>query len=1340
MVFLFFIPFRMNIFAYMNIEKHIRYISLVLLLSLFVGIGPLALHSQSQHVAKQITNINGLPNNSINCFGEDARNLLWIGTWDGLCSYDGRDFRVFRYNRNDKGSIANNVIRQVVRQNSEYMWFSTNGGVSRWSEPEQKFDNFSPGSGSPQVMPGYLVTALPNGDIICCVRGEGYWMFNADKMQFEAIKSAASTNIVGLYSDRNGYMYTLTLGRKVERYSVGNAQISKQGDIEARDRVIDMSLSGDYLLLNYGYGIELVNTVDDTRRLVASPDNRDILHASLSENNLLLALANSGGYLLYNLDDKKYSQLEMPVSINSCFSLYAGSQNIFWIGTDGQGIVQAYRYTSPFRTVKSEYMVRSFARHEKGAILVGAKSGGITLVDKYSGNTLGRLSVDDGLISSSVYCMRKNTFGDIFVGTEGSGVNIIPKDSFKPIRLEIPSYAPFFKCVYSIVFTHNDSLLWLGTAGSGLIKISLSKDGNRYKATKVEKYMTTQSKTSLGSNTVFSIVQDNNPNILWVGTRGGGVNRYNIETGIFERISEDSLGNKADFNDILCLAKNDSNTLWVGSSYGLARVKLSGEKYTLEGYKGSKLVSNNTIHGILPDIDGNLWISTNQGLTHIDLTLGKETNYTASSGLQNEEFSDGAYFKDGSNTLYFGGISGFNSFNADDIQLRSFDPPIRLSNIRINNTDQNIAERLKDSTLYLSYNEAYVTLSFSVADFINNENCVYSYRIVGFDNQWIYNDTNPNVVITRLPPGKYTLEIQYTNGDRVLSSNIFELNLNIGYPWWFSTWAFICYAILLILVVYVSYSVISNRMKLSRQIFIEHVEKKNQQQMHESRLNFFTNIAHEFFTPLTLIYGPAQQLLESGLLEGPPKRSVMMIKNNAERMQQLLSELMEFRKAESGHIPVYGEAIDLKQFIEYVCDNYSEIAAENKISFDIETKNLSAFYSDRNTLEKIIFNLITNAFKYTPKEGSISILFTQSAASGAVSFVIRNTGKGLTDKQQEEIFDRFRIFESSYRKNTISTGIGLNLTREYVKLLGGEIRVESRLGEYVEFGVNLPPMERVELDLPDQEGDVHMQNEIQIVGNKDIRILVVDNEREIRVLLSDILSPLYNVSEANNGKRALEQIALNMPDIIISDIVMPEMDGISLIHHLKTDPKTAHIPIISISVKSSIEDKISAVEHGADAYIAKPFHPRHVLATINQIIERHSTLRNYFGSSRSSLTIRDGHEIHHEEEQFLDKIIDYIENNIDNEDLNPTSIAEAIGISKASLFEKLKQLTNRTPSEYVRLIRLDYASKLLRTTKLTVLEVMYKSGFSSKSYFYKEFSRQFDDSPQEYRKKMKTST
>lgn len=1324
----------MNIFAYMNTEKHIRLIALIITLVLFAGILPL--YPQSQYVVKQITNANGLSNNSINCFSEDSHNLLWIGTWDGLCSYNGREFKIFRYNRNDKGSIANNVIRQIVQQDSEYMWIATNSGVSRWSETEQKFKNFIPGSGSPKVIPAYLIATMPNGDVFCCVREEGFWIFNPDKMEFIPIKTEASSNIMSMLADKNGHLYTLTSDRRVMRYSIKNAEMKQQMDMEAKYKVVDMSVYENYLLLNYGHNAELINTADNTRKIITPPGDKMISHTSLSKDNILFAFSKSGGYTLYNLDNKQFAELDMPISTASCFSLYAGSQNIFWIGTDGQGIIQAYRYTSPFRTVKSEYMIRSFTRHEKGPILVGTKNGGITLIDKHSGNLLDRLTTDQGLISNSVYCMRKNSLGDIFVGTEGSGVNIIPKDSFKPTKLDIPSEAPFFKCVYSIIFTHNDSLLWLGTTGSGLIKINLSKNGNRYTATKVERYMTTQSKTSLGSNTVFSIVQDNDPNILWVGTRGGGVNRFNIETGIFERISEDNLGNTADFYDILCLARDNTQTLWVGSSYGLAKIKLSGNKYTLEGYKGSKLVSNNTIHGILhDDINENLWVSTNQGLTHINMISGKETNYTPSNGLQNEEFSDGAYFKDASNTMYFGGISGFNYFNADEIQLRTFDPPIRLSNIRINNTDQNIAERLKDSTLYLSYNEAHVTLSFSVADFINNENCVYSYRIVGFDNQWIYNDTNPNVIITRLPPGKYSLEIRYTNGDRVLSSNIFRLNLNIGYPWWLSTWAFICYAILLIIIVYVSYAVIRNRMKLSKQIFLEHMEKKNQQQIHESRLNFFTNIAHEFFTPLTLIYGPALQLLESGSLEGNSKRNVMIIKNNAERMQQLLGELMEFRKAESGHIPILGEIIDLKQFIEYVCDNYSEIAAENKIRFEIKTENLSDFYSDRNTLEKIVFNLTTNAFKYTPKEGHIYIQFSQNTDTGTANFIIRNSGKGLTEKQQKEIFDRFRIFESSYRKNTISTGIGLNLTREYVKLLAGEIKVDSKLGEYVEFSVTLPPMEYVEQDPAVHDEETYISNNIPIIRNKEIRILIVDNEKDIRTLLNNILSSLYNISEADNGKRALEQVAVNMPDIIITDIVMPEMDGISLIHHIKTNPKTAHIPIVSISVKSAIEDKISAVEHGADAYIAKPFHPRHVLATINQIIDRHSTLRNYFSSSRSAVTIRDGHEIHHEEEQFLYKIIDYIETNIDNENLNPTSIAEAIGISKASLFEKLKQLTDKTPSEYVRLIRLKYASKLLRTTKLTVLEIMYKSGFSSKSYFYKEFSHQFGVSPKEYRKK-----
>lgn len=922
--------------------------------------------------------------------------------------------------------------------------------------------------------------------------------------------------------------------------------------------------------------------------------------------------------------------------------------------------------------------------------------------------------------------------GDIFIGTEGEGINYMMRNDKRIKKLNIPPKFPSFKAIYSILFTHNDSLLWLGTSGFGLIKLHLCREGQEYKVTDIKQYKSPGS-ASPSHNIIYSVMTGYDNNTLWIGTRGGGINRLNISTEQFEELSDINADLSLTNNDILYLAKGDSASIWIGTSYGLNRLLSTNGSTSLTEYTDNNGLLNNTIHGIIESNNQHIWFSTNNGLSAIDLTLGEITNYSYKNGLQNDEFSDGAIFKDKAGWLYFGGVSGLNYFDENKIRLRDHIATLSLNSLKINNTSQNIYERIHNHTLQLDYDEPYITLGFTAHDFINNENCEFSYRIIDFADEWIYNENNPNIVITKLPPGKYKLEVKCTNGDRVWSNQIYSLHLNVAYPWWLSTTAFIIYFILIAVAIYITQTVIKNRIRLNRQILLEHIEKQNQQRIHESKLNFFTNVAHEFFTPLTLIYGPAQHLLEKVDLDSYTKRYIYIIKNNADRMQKLINELMEFRKAESGHTSIYAEKIDIQLLVDYVSDNYTEIAEENKIDFSFKSKEVQSFTTDRNALEKIIFNLLSNAFKYTPSGGYICAEIRQNATTGTLHFRIRNSGKGLTKKQMSEIFSRFKIFESSNLKYAGSTGIGLNLTKSLTELLGGEITIESTLGEYVEFNVFLPPMyvDSERESLPTKETE---NNEMLFIPKqKGTTILIVEDEKNIRELLKDILLPYYQVCEAADGEEALKEVEQKQPDIIISDVLMPKLDGITLTNVLKSNERTAHIPIIHISAKNSIEDQINAYNHGTDLYIPKPFHPRHVLSAVENIINKYSLMKEYFKSDRSSLIVREGITMYKEDELLLNKIIKFIEDNIDDESMNPDSLADFIGISKAGLYRKLKELTEKTPSEFVRTVRLKYAANLLRTTKLTVTEIMYKSGFSYKSYFYREFAKLYNTSPQKYR-------
>ena len=1319
--------------------KPLKY-SLIVFLLCLTGLASLA---GEQYSIERLSNENGLSNSSVNCFCEDSRHRLWIGTWDGLNVYDGRKFQIYRHKRNFSGSIGNNIIRQIIEQDSLTMWIVTNDCVSRRDERTGRFSNFYPGrdNNAKSGPVSYILGKTSGNEILVCAKQHGFFLYRQGVKESKFIPVVGGNpRILSMLIDDTDRIFMLTESREILCYRFVYLKgrevpmLVEESPVKTQCKVSDMSLTGNVLVINYGSIVEGLD-LHTGERYGIETGLPNVGRIASREGTLYLTDRNCSKLVSYNLRTRLGETIGSLPSKTAVFSIYAGSQDILWVGTDGRGLLKIFEYASPFRTVHTVYPVRCFSKGEDGTILVGTKGEGIKLFDKRKRDVLGEITATQGLISNSVYSMRKNSRGDIFIGTEGKGINYLVRGEKSLRKLYFPADSITVKSVYSLNFSHGDSVLWAGTSGGGLIRMKLKYlRGDGYTVYDVRQYKASGVYSALGSNIIYSIVRSVDQDVLWLGTRGGGVVKFDSGKERFESIPNYSDLSKEINMDVLSMVRGTDGSLWVGTSYGLNRLMTEEGQIRYTSFPGEDDLEDSAVHGIVEDMTGNLWISTGNGITCIDGHSGRSVQYTSLNGLQNNEFSDGAYFRDNDKDIFFGGVAGFSYFNPDEMSLRDYSPQIRLAGLRINNAELNVYDRIKQNVLCLDYDEAHVSLSFCVGDFINNENCIFEYRISSISDEWISNGSNSSISLTRLPPGRYRLDVRYTNGDRVWCKSMFSLNIRMRHPWWFSGWAVITYLMLAIFIAYVVCSIIRNRIRMSRRLLLEHVEKEQQKKMHESQLNFFENIAHEFFTPLTLIYGPAQQLLERGELDNYAKKYVLLIKNNAERMQQLLNELMAFRKADKGYTVLHAETLNLNSMLNSIIDNFMLLAGENHIQLSVRIGEMGSFNTDRNVLEKIFFNLISNAFKYTPANGYIKI-YLERQADDTVQFRVRNSGKGLTEEQCAEAFNRFRIFEHTNQKHAISTGIGLNLAKELSELLGGKISVESQLNEYVEFNVVLPQLPMPEKQSEeDPRKDVTFNLPVSQDRHRKFTVLVVEDDYNIRDLLLDILSSKYTVLTANDGLEALRILQQNLPDLVLCDIVMPELDGLGLIDKIRSDERTAHLPIVSVSAKLSMEDRIEAVEHGADAYITKPFNPRHVLATIGQLLNKRTIMKEYFNSARSDVTVREGVTLHHEDERLLNDIVGFIEKNIDDDALNPTSISDFIGMGKTSLYEKLKELTGKTPGEYIRMVRLDHASKLLKTTQLTVQEVMYKSGFSSKSYFYKEFAARFGSSPKEYRK------
>jgi len=1101
----------------------------------------------------------------------------------------------------------------------------------------------------------------------------------------------------------------------------------------ARERPVQkMFVSGEYLILIEGKAIEIIDSEMKKKSTLKVDLDKKIACVALDGNTLLVGFI-GGGCRKYNLKTGVCSVLEKVTEQISVVSLFKGSQEIWWLGTDGQGVLQLQPHYSLFNTIYTDNPVRCFCSYEKNRLLVGTKGSGLKLVD-LSTNTLSHfLDESNGLSSMSTYALAKNCLGDIFIGTEGQGIGILYAGKKQVERLEIPSQFPEFHSVYSLCFTNNDSLLWVGTSGYGLIRMGIRNVRGCYKVVGFKQYISSDMTNPLNNDIVYAIASDSSGRYVWFGTRGGGLNRIDLVENKIQSLEDLYNHIQLTNNDVICLLE-DEDDIWVGTSYGLNKLQVVGEPSIVQY---AEQLTNKTIHGILKDEKGNIWAGTNQGLFCLNLKTKKITEYTYSDGLHNDEFADGAYFRDSENRLFFGGVNGFSYFKADDIYLRDFNPSLVLDGLKIMNTTQDLTSRVKDGVLSLAYDERSFTLTFLTKDFIKNDNCEYAYRFKNHSQEWVYIGNNPNLSFGQLQPGTYQLEVKTTNGDKVWGSNIYNLTIKVGYPWWLSAPALIIYVIVCSIIFYIAKKVIVGRIRLSKQILIARIETAHEQKIYESKLNFFTDVAHELFTPLTLIYTPIQYLLEEKELSGESKKYLNIIKNNAERMRKLIQELIDFRKAGTGNLDIYPELVSIHELILSITDNYTDIMKENKIDFQVNVDSDINLYSDRSFLEKIFFNLLSNTFKYTPRYGFIQI-DVKKEEGDQLYFIIRNSGKGLNDKQMSEIFNRYKIFDTPYVGNSVSNGIGLNLTKNLVETLGGTIVVDSVLGKYVEFRVVIPPLS------PDC-GLVHLNDNVrESKTNWDehnlsitscARVLIVEDDTYLRHLLYDILKDKgYVIDEAPNGTVALEKIEQTHPDIILTDIVMEKMDGLVFIHQLKVDPKTSYIPIIVISAMNSVEDQIKACNYGADAFLTKPFHPVQIVSTVENLLSRQKSLKDYFNSSLSSVKVKDGRDLHPDDEKFLDEVTRLVSEHID-EELNPAWIAEYLGMSKASLYRRFKDVLDKTPGEFVRNLRLKQAAKLLRTTQMTVSEIMFRCGFSNKSYFYREFLKQYGYSPKDYRNK-----
>ncbi|MEL7121130.1 MAG: ATP-binding protein, partial [Bacteroidota bacterium] len=901
---------------------------------------------------------------------------------------------------------------------------------------------------------------------------------------------------------------------------------------------------------------------------------------------------------------------------------------------------------------------------------------------------------------------------------------------------------------------HKDrqGIIWAGTNYHGLNSIDP-------KTLKVTRYCYQNKEGCLQHKSVKSIEEDYLGNI-WVGTTSGlhMLDRAKQQFYFFGT-SSDQTHQGLLSPMVLSIFEDSQKRLWVGTTAGLAQFNRYNSTFNNISIPTMKSA---VIKAITEDESGNLWMSTNNGLYKYAVADSSFQHFTEKDGLQGYQFNTNAIFQSKDGRLFFGGVNGFNYFYPPSIKLTP--KPIKvhitdfwLFNQQIKPTES--GEIVPYSFLFgpvLNLNHRQNTFSFEfVALNYSDDQLKYSYQIDGLQNEWIETGTDRKVSLTGLPPGDYTFRVRAKgrNGEWQYASN--DLKIHIAQSFWKTPLAITGYVLLVLIIFGTIFWIILHVTHLRQRIKIDKINQENQEILNNNKLRFFTNISHDFRTPLTLMAGPIEAL--SSIKDPKIKTEVGKLKHQVDRLMNLIDQLLSFRKLETNHLKLSARKGNLSEFLSDQIKMFDSYAKQKDIclSFSSSDSEIEAWF-DHELLDRIILNLLTNAFKYTPENGQITIGLSTSMATTAFPFgcaiiEVKDTGIGIAPEDIKKVFNRYYQVETDHEAGG-GTGLGLSLVRELVELHGGEVDLKSQLGMGSTFFVKLPLGDK-HINHQEVKGAISNQmlefkngltnapetNDKNLILSNDSptahKVLIIEDNEEVKQYIAEILSKTYQVETASNGKEGLEKVLVSFPDLVMSDVMMPEMNGIDFCRKLRQDIRISHIPIILLTARVSVEYQIEAFEIGADDYLSKPFNPQILKARVKNLIESRIQLREHFDLDlpRVSQKILSRQQ----ENAFLENLTQLLEDHLDDKTLNVEWLGQELGMSRTNLFLKLKALTNLAPSEFIRNYKLKRGAKMLLESNYTVSEISYKVGFNSPSHFSTSFKRHFGESPSEYVSKIR---
>ena len=1343
--------------------KNKHYFPQVSLLICILCCFPHLIHAYS---LRQFSNKNGLSNSAILSLYQDHQGVIWIGSCDGLNIFDGTNIHVYNPVNPTKAPLSGNLINDIMETEKDVLWIQTNYGLDRLDTKLQISKSFTEFKDK-----NYMAKSRDNDLFI--VKDDGYiYYYQPEKQLFQKLEvpQIAFGHVLSTIIDKNNILWVFTSNNDTRSYQIiknkEEIALTPNNLFKHSEQLLWAFAEEDlvyfidktYSLYEYDFGNQQQYFIADLKAEVET--RGEVSSIIKQQNDYYIGFKSSGLIVLKYMSNQKIKYQMQDTEIHSgIFCLMKDKyQDIVWIGTDGQGV---YMYFNDAFSITNTLLdtpvyqinnpVRTVYYDEEQTLWIGTKGGGILRIRNYSPETNAAVSFDRISISNStltdntVYCFAPGSANRLWIGTE-NGLNYYSYQNKQLKAFTVIADGKKVKYVHSINEL-NDTTLWVSTVGEGIVKVILDKAGSSPSVKSATRIVLDDGR--MASNYFFTSFQEND-SILWFGNRGYGAYRLNVETEQLTPYRFDNVVNSQTANDIFAIYKNEKG-YWLGTSSGLLHFNEDYSHY----HDRADLFSNNTVHGILEDQQNNLWISTNQGLVRFNPKTNTGQTYDRENGLEVTEFSDGAFYKDSrTETLFFGGTNGFVTVKPNAYIMADYMPQINLKGLSIFGKEYNIHDFLHDKKgkkiLQLDYSRNFFCIDFMAIDYINGNNYSYSYKLDEVSSQWIESGTSASAIFSNLAPGQYTLLVKYKNNMNGKECEPQKLLIQITPPWYLSNWAYILYFILIALFCILAVYRIVHQYRRKQHRMIEKLNREKKEEVYESKLRFFTNITHEFCTPLTLIYGPCEKILAYPQSDSYIRKYGKMIQQNTEKLNGLILELLEFRRLETGHKVLSIQRLSVSDKLRNIAESFCELAENKNLNYRLDIEPDIEWNTDISCFSKIVNNLISNAFKYTPEEGNITIGL--KVENQLLTLNISNSGKGIAKENLAKIFDRYKILDSFEMNGKNSrNGLGLAICKNMVTLLNGEINVSSIQNEITTFTVTLPELSPTaqEAETPQKvyaTGPLNTNTEPMELEQTTINfdtskhtVMIIDDDPSMLWFVSEIFVDKYNVLSFNNAAEALASLELKQPDLIISDVMMPEIDGLSFAQKIKQNKLWSHIPLILLSALHHEDDQVKGIEAGAEVYVTKPFNVKYLEKVVYRLIKRESDLKEYYSSIFSSFKVENGNCIHKEDQEFLDKVIETIEKNITNPDLSVELLSSDLGYSTRQFYRKLKPITDKSPADIIKEYRLTMAERLLLTKNYTIEEIMDKTGFNNRGTFYKLFSQRFGMPPRQYREQQKDS-